>query len=185
MTVLVIFQMVFFIVFFIIISTLFKNVSKNASKRKINIKYQQINSHYRPETFNRTAPPKLYQNDSNSQMTMSDDHNHAYEHKVEPIEEASVIEQFEERKEAYRERKQEMKENLHKSSYSKIEESIASSNGGRYKDMHMPYGRNGENGALVGDNEVSIACAYCGAVNIVPASRRTAFACHFCRQELQ
>ena len=65
-------------------------------------KYQTINSHYSQQTLNGTA----------MNMPNNGGHTHAYEHKVQPIGEASVHERFEDRKEAYIERKQQMNQEL-------------------------------------------------------------------------
>lgn len=152
-------------------------------------KYKTINSHYSNETLNGTGGNQVSQRMASSkdkdQTPYGTDHNHAYEHKVEPIKEATVINTFEDRKEAYRERKKEIKADLHKTSYSKAEESLKAK---EYKktntDNLLDYGKNGDNSSPIGAYEERIKCNYCGAINIVPRSRSKALKCYFCRQEV-
>lgn len=159
-------------------------------------KYQTINSHYSPETLKgnnvqNTASKDeygmpmqpAYNGTFRTDYAANDDHNHAYEHKVEPIEEASVHELFEERKQAYRERKAEMKADLPKTSYSQVEAKL-NKNASKYREVQGVFAKNGDNGAIAGRNEELIACTYCGAKNIRPRSRSVAYKCYFCRQEL-
>ncbi len=118
-----------------------------------------------------------------SYVPTRNDHDHAYEHKVEPIVEVSVHERVEERKEAYLERKQQMREDLPKTSYSKMEEA---SNGYVVNDYcqksYNNYGSNGDTAPAYSSNEETIICKYCGAQNIVPKSRTKEYNCYFCRE---
>ena len=135
---------------------------------------------------NGTANPKRYStiNSHYSQQTLNgSDHNHAYEHKVQPIEEASVHERFEDRKEAYIERKQQMKADLPKTSYSKMEEmnkGYVMNNSSQ--NSYNNYGQNGDVASAGSSYEENITCKYCGAQNIVPKSRTKAYNCYFCRE---
>ena len=142
-------------------------------------KYKTINSHYSPQTLN-----GVNGNAGNTVNQPNNDHQHAYEHKVEPIEEATVIDMFEDRKEAYIEKKKQMKADLPKSSYSETQDKIKQSNSGMYREVQGEYGRNGDMSVATSPYEVSVNCKYCGAVNIVPASRNKAYKCYFCRQEI-
>ena len=120
----------------------------------------------------------------NSAQNQEQAHNHAYEHKVEPIDEASVHDLFEDRKEAYRERKAQMKADLPKTSYSEVKEKIKASNSGKYREIQRNSAKNGDNGCVPGSGETSIKCEYCGANNIVPHSRNIKYNCYFCREEI-
>ena len=138
-------------------------------------KYQTINSHYSQQTLNGTA----------NNMNYNGGHTHAYEHKVQPIEEASVHERFEERKEAYIERKQQMKADLPKTSYSKMEEANKNYNTNSYSNNgYNTYGANGDNATVTTAYDEKITCKYCGAENIVPRSRSKKYNCYFCREEI-
>ena len=138
-------------------------------------KYQTINSHYSQQTLNGTA----------NNMNYNGGHTHAYEHKVQPIEEASVHERFEDRKEAYIERKQQMKADLPKTSYSKMEEANKNYNTNSYSNNgYNTYGANGDNATVTTAYDEKITCRYCGAENIVPRSRSKKYNCYFCREEI-
>ena len=138
-------------------------------------KYQTIKSHYSQQTLNGPA----------NNMNYNGGHTHAYEHKVQPIEEASVYERFEERKEAYIERKQQMKADLPKTSYSKMEEANKSYNTNSYSNNgYNTYGANGDNATVTTAYDEKITCKYCGAENIVPRSRSKKYNCYFCREEI-
>ena len=138
-------------------------------------KYQTINSHYSQQTLNGTA----------TNMNNNGGHTHAYEHKVKPIGEASVHERFEDRKEAYIERKQQMKADLPKTSYSKMEEANKSFNATSYStNGYNTYGLNGDMASVTSGYEEKVTCTYCGAENIVPRSRTKKYNCYFCREEI-
>lgn len=138
-------------------------------------KYQTINSHYSQQTLNGTA----------TNMNNNGGHTHAYEHKVQPIGEASVHERFEDRKEAYIERKQQMKADLPKTSYSKMEEANKSFNATSYSaNGYNTYGLNGDMASVTSGYEEKVTCTYCGAENIVPRSRTKKYNCYFCREEI-
>ena len=138
-------------------------------------KYQTINSHYSQQTLNGTA----------MNMPNNGGHTHAYEHKVQPIGEASVHERFEDRKEAYIERKQQMKADLPKTSYSKMEEANKNFNTTTYSSNgYNTYGINGDNASVTSAYEEKVTCKYCGAENIVPRSRNKKYNCYFCREEI-
>ena len=138
-------------------------------------KYQTIHSHYSQQTLNGTA----------TNMNNNGGHTHAYEHKVQPIGEASVHERFEDRKEAYIERKQQMKADLPKTSYSKMEEANKSFNATSYStNGYNTYGLNGDMASVTSGYEEKVTCTYCGAENIVPRSRTKKYNCYFCREEI-
>ena len=138
-------------------------------------RYSTINSHYSQQTLNGNASGIFVSNNGG--------HTHAYEHKVQPIEEASVIERFEDRKEAYIERKQQMKADLPKTSYSKMEEINNGYGNNVYNtNSYNNYGQNGDMASVSNRNEENIICKYCGANNIVPVSRTKAYNCYFCRE---
>ena len=137
-------------------------------------KYQTINSHYSQQTLNGTA----------TNVANNGGHTHAYEHKVQPIGEASVHERFEDRKEAYIERKQQMKADLPKTSYSKMEEANRGYNTTAYAGTYNNYGGNGDNVAVTSSYDEKVTCKYCGAENIVPRSRSKKYNCYFCREEI-
>ncbi|MBQ9699079.1 MAG: hypothetical protein IJV71_00465 [Lachnospiraceae bacterium] len=203
----VMFMLVFFVVFFgifgSVIYRMIKGVKTTSQVTRTIIdttradsqsgKYSTINSHYSQETLNGTrgqgpagdSTPiqPVYNGTFRTDYAVNEDHNHAYEHKVEPIEEATVHELFEERKQAYRERKAEMKADLPKTSYSEVEAKVKKSSS-KYRDVQGVFAKNGDNGAMVAGNEMLISCDYCGAKNIVPRSRSTAYKCYFCRQEV-
>lgn len=165
-------------------------------------KYKTINSHYSPETLHKNT--EIVQNSQQKPVTqsplagqfvskntavnvrddMTNDHNHAYEHKVEPINEASVHEKFEDRKEAYRERKAQMKADLPKTSYSEVEAKLKESNGGKYRNVRRNTAKNGDNGYVPNRSEQAVKCSNCGAVNIVPWDRNIKYSCYFCREEV-
>lgn len=157
-------------------------------------KYKTINSHYSQATLQGTANAKRNLQQSQVQQSplagqfvansTTDEHNHAYEHKVEPIEEATVHEKFEDRKEAYRERKAQMKADLPKTSYSQVEQKIKSSNGGKYRNIQRNAARNGDNGDMPNRSEKAVKCSYCGANNIIPWKANVKYSCYFCREEL-
>ena len=143
-------------------------------------RYSTINSHYSQQTLNGNGAGTFIPNNGG--------HTHAYEHKVQPIEEASVIERFEDRKEAYIERKQQMKADLPKTSYSKREEiNNGYGNNGYVNNSYNTngynnYGQNGDMASVSNRNEELVTCKYCGANNIVPVSRTKAYNCYFCRE---
>lgn len=138
-------------------------------------RYSTINSHYSQQTLNGNGSGTFIPNNGG--------HTHAYEHKVQPIEEASVIERFEDRKEAYIERKQQMKADLPKTSYSKMEEmNNGYVNNGYNLNDYDNYGQNGDMTSVGNSHEETIICKYCGANNIVPISRTKAYNCYFCRE---
>lgn len=140
-------------------------------------RYSTINSHYSQQTLQGTG----FGNNTNAPYNGG--HTHAYEHKVEPIGEATVHEIFEDRKEAYRERKQMMKADLPKTSYSKMEESGLNNISNSYSDTtYNSYGTNGDVNSATGYNEENVTCKYCGAVNILPISRTKEYKCYFCRE---
>lgn len=129
---------------------------------------------------------KNMSNDHNNEINQ--DHNHAYEHKVEPIEEASVHDLFEERKEAYRERKAQMKADLHKSSYSEAEEKEQAQCKSENNGIIRKAAKCGDNGYMPNRSEEKKNCPYCGAINIVPwewrPDKKEVYSCYFCRQDL-
>jgi hypothetical protein len=140
-------------------------------------RYSTINSHYSQQTLQGTGVG------NGTNAPYNGGHTHAYEHKVEPIGEATVHEIFEDRKEAYRERKQMMKADLPKTSYSKMEESGLNYTSNSYSDTtYNNYGTNGDVNSASGYNEESVTCKYCGAVNILPKSRTKEYNCYFCRE---
>lgn len=157
-------------------------------------KYKTINSHYSQATLQGTVNSKG--NVQSSQIQKSplagqfvasnavNEHNHAYEHKVEPIDEATVHDMFEDRKEAYRERKAQMKADLPKTSYSQVEQKIKSSNDGKYRNIQRNSALNGDNGYIPNRSEKTIKCSYCGANNIIPWNANVKYSCYFCREEL-
>lgn len=169
---------IYFAVFaYAIIHAIIKSAGRRGN-RNID-KYRTINSHYSQSTLNPTAKAQ-----PKTKVIDMSDHNHAYEHKVEPIEEATVMDMFDDRKEAYREKKKQMKANLHKSSYSETQNQIKQSAGTKYRNIHRPYGKNGDNGERPAAGEIAHKCQYCGAVNIIPASGNQRYSCYFCRQEI-
>lgn len=202
-------ELIFLGVFvYIIISAVKINSSKRSNNRSGNTnvpyqnrttqgrpdKYRTINSHYSQATLQgagnsrrNVQKDKAKSSDMSKQPTASDtvnSHNHSYEHKVEPIDEASVHEMFEDRKEAYRERKAQMKADLHKSSYSEVEQKLKSSNGGKYREIHRNSAKNGDNGYMPNRSEQAVRCSYCGANNIIPRNANVKYNCYFCREEL-
>lgn len=147
-------------------------------------KYKNINSHYSQSTLNGN---KMQQSPLAGQFVPNgavSNHNHAYEHKVEPIDEVSVHEKFEDRKEAYRERKAQMKADLPKTSYSQAEQANKSSNARPYQSIHRNAAKNGDNGYFPNRSEKAIKCGYCGATNIIPWNANVKYNCYFCREEL-
>lgn len=193
---------------YIIISAVKTNSSKRANNRSSNVnvpyqnrtmqgrpdKYRTINSHYSQATLQGAGNSRRNVHKGKTESTtMSqqlaasgnvNDHNHSYEHKVEPIEEATVHELFDDRKEAYRERKAQMKADLHKSSYSEVEQRLKSSNGGKYREIHRNAAKNGDNGCMPDRGEKAVRCSYCGANNIIPLNANVKYNCYFCREEL-
>lgn len=162
-------------------------------------RYSTINSHYSQATLkgnsnysnsnqkNGRTVTKPKQSPLAGQFVAdnaANSHNHAYEHKVEPIDEASVHELSEDRKEAYRERKAQMKADLPKTSYSQTEQKIKSSNGGQYRNVHRNSAKNGDNGYMPNRSEKAVKCSYCGANNIIPWNANVKYSCYFCREEL-
>lgn len=158
-----------------------KNYNQNR-RPTINVgnKYNTINSHYSDATLNGTGNRAAGQVKNGGNVN----HQHAYEHKVEPVDEASVMDMHEERKEAYLEKKRQMKEDLPKSSYSEAQNRVLNTNGGAYRDVNREYGRNGDNGTVPSPYETAVKCPYCSAVNLVPSSRNKKYSCYFCRQEI-
>ncbi len=166
------------------------DINSNISSNKSKVRQSPMAGQFIPDgesTNNGQNSNKRYST-NNSQYNQGNkqdqDHNHAYEHKVEPIEEASVHDLFEDRKEAYRERKAQMKADLPKTSYSEVEKRIKSSNGGKYKKVQRNSARNGDNGYAPTRSESAIKCKYCGAINIVPCKRNITYSCYFCREEI-
>lgn len=140
-------------------------------------RYSTINSHYSQQTLQGIGAG------NGTNAPYNGGHTHAYEHKVEPIGEATVHELFEDRKEAYRERKQMMKADLPKTSYSKMEESGLGYTSNTYtENSYNNYGTNGDINSVSSHYEENITCKYCGAVNIVPVSRTKEYNCYFCRE---
>ena len=138
-------------------------------------RYSTINSHYSQQTMNG--------NGTGTFIPINSGHTHAYEHKVQPIVEATVHERFEDRKEAYIERKQQMKADLPKTSYSKMEAANTTHTSNSYtQSQYHNYGTNADMVSGAGRNEENIKCKYCGAENIVPRSRTKAYNCYFCRE---
>ena len=158
------------------------NANQNARRTgNVGDRYSTINSHYSNATLSGSIGNINIKKTSNNG---DPNHQHAYEHKVTPVDEASVINMHEERKEAYMEKKRQRKEELPKSSYSETQNVVLASNGGAYRDVNREYGKNGDNGTMPMRNEEAVRCPYCNAVNIVPASRRKTYSCYFCRQEV-
>lgn len=157
-------------------------------------KYKPITSHYSQATLRGTGKSNTNAIKVGAKVSPMDGtfiankeidtHDHVYEHKVKPIDEASVHERFEERKENYRERKAQMKADLPKTSYSEVEEKINSSNGGRYRSARRNSAKNGDNGWIPNESEKSMKCSYCGANNIIPCNASVKYNCYFCREEL-
>ena len=185
------FELLFFGVFIFVVVRSVKNTTKrvNNGNWQNNSPYQNNvpNQSYKPQ-----GQPNKYStiNSHYSQATLqgktntANDHNHAYEHKVAPIDEATVHEKFEDRKEAYRERKAQMKADLPKTSYSQVEQKIKSSNSGQYRNVHRNSAKNGDNGYMPTRSEKAVKCSYCGANNIVPWNANVKYSCYFCREEL-
>lgn len=189
------FNIVFFVVFvgfiFLFFYRLIKAGSSSANRNydqnrrptntnNVGNKYNTINSHYSNETLN----GKGNRASGHVRNGGNVNHQHAYEHKVAPVDEASVMDMHEERKEAYLEKKRQMKEDLPKSSYSETQNRVLSTNEGAYRDVNREYGRSGDNGTMPSPYETAVKCPYCSAVNIVPSSRNKKYSCYFCRQEI-
>ena len=153
---------------------------------------------YNPNTFNNQNG---YNNQLNNQYNMNQNvnnqaaynattnanagHNHAYEHKVTPIQEASVIEKSEDRKEAYLDRKQQMKADLPKTSYSRMEAMDQTQSSASYtSSAGGHFGYSSDSMMQVSPSQERVICKNCGAENIVPASRSTAYSCYFCKETL-
>lgn len=140
-------------------------------------RYSTINSHYTQQTLNGKGV--------GSYVPSNGGHTHAYEHKVEPIGEATVHGLFENRKEAYMERKQQIKADLPKSSYSKIDEfNNGYTNSSYTQAPYNNYGKNGDMASVTSQYDEKIMCKYCGAENIVPKSRTKEYKCYFCREQI-
>lgn len=195
MTIFFIVEAIFPIMFIIIISVIITSVSKNIRRNTAAYRNQQYqngnyNGQYNSKAPHGTGRPNKYKtiNSHYSQATLqgktNDDHNHAYEHKVEPIEEATVHELFEDRKEAYRERKAQMKAELPKTSYSEDASNNKILKSENYTGMSRNTAKNGDNGYMPNRSEKAIKCSYCSAMNIVPWNAKEKYSCYFCREEL-
>lgn len=113
-------------------------------------------------------------------------HNHAYKHKVEPIDKATVVKN--------RENTDKTEDNKD-SSMNLWDESIDNSLNSKLSQYRMENktkddmkknnrlaGKNGDNGYMPQANEEQIKCDYCGALNILPAYRNGEYTCYFCRE---
>lgn len=172
--------------FLVMIVSVLASVNKKANK-KVNSgvnstdmsnndkRYSTINSHYKQGTLDGVGSNNSGRNINRN--TNNNTHTHSYEHKVAPITEATVIEQSEDRREAYESRKKQMKEDLPKSSYSMDGTK-------NHRNDYREYGKNGDNGNVPLRGETMIICSYCGANNILPANRRKNYNCYFCRQDI-
>ena len=84
------------------------NANQNARRTgNVGDRYSTINSHYSNATLSGSIGNINIKKTSNNG---DPNHQHAYEHKVTPVDEASVINMHEERKEAYMEKKRQRKE---------------------------------------------------------------------------
>ena len=153
------------IIFIIIIYTVTKN-AKNTSKPT----QQQPKAHV-------NKPVNTVQKNNNS-------HNHAYQHKVQPMEQATVhevrsqrIQEYMEKQEAQEERRQERAKEVNSSS---VDGKV--NNG--YSRGRYPSAKNGDNGTVPNRSEKCIVCGYCGAKNIVPWSGSKKYSCYFCREDI-
>ena len=142
------------------------------------------NQYSQPYTTNQSMNNQAYYN-TNATTNVNAGHDHAYEHKVAPIVEASVMDKFEDRKEAYLDRKQQMKADLPKTSYSKMEELNNMKSSASYEiNVNAQVGKSSNAVLQMNDGQEKVTCKNCGAENIVPASRSTAYSCYFCKEVL-
>ena len=147
----------------------------------INNQNNQNNQTY----YNQTQSAVGYYAAQQTTANMNNDHNHAYEHKVAPIEEVSVLDKFEDRKEAYLERKEQMRADLPKTSYSKMEEAgMANYKPSFEADRNVQVAKSSNSVLQMNDQQEKLICKNCGAENIVPTSRATAYNCYFCKETL-
>lgn len=121
-------------------------------------------------------------NNATNNLNNNYGHNHAYEHKVAPIIEASVLDKLDDRREAYFDKKQQMREDLPKTSYSKMEE--INTKGSYELNVNAQVGKSSNSVLQVNNDQERIICKNCGAENIVPASRSTTYSCYFCKETL-
>jgi len=128
-------------------------------------------------------------------------HTHAYEHKVEPIRQATVV----------REQREAVRASLRgegnesggtaqgETSSTGWEKSISDTLNDRLAEYRVENikqkrkkqaevvrnaGRNGDNGYIPQNDEQAVKCGYCGANNILPRYRNKVYTCYFCREEL-
>lgn len=161
----------------------------NQNGYNVNQPYNMNQNGYNANQYNQpynTNQKISYQVDYSANNNVNDNvntgHDHAYEHKVAPIVEASVLDKYEERKEAYFDRKQQMREDLPKTSYSKMEEFNSKSS---YElNVNAQVGKSSNSVLQMNNEQEKIACKNCGAENIVPASRSIAYSCYFCKETL-
>lgn len=193
------------VIFVVIIAIVIKSIKSNGNAKYGNRNGQpyNMNQYNQPYNMNQngqlygmnqyTAPYNMnqnqnfngapYYNSSQSVSVVDDNHNHTYSHKVEPIEEASVHTLAEERKEAYLDRKQQMKEDLPKTSYSKMEEmNIVQSDNLSISNAGTQVDENSNAAWQMNDQHEKVICKNCGAENLVPRIRNTAYSCYFCKE---
>lgn len=144
------------------------------------------NQYSQPYNTNQSLNNQAYYNaNTTTSANVNGGHDHAYEHKVAPIVEASVMDKFEDRKEAYLDRKQQMKADLPKTSYSKMEELNDMKSSSSYEiNVNAQVGKSSNAVLQMNDSQEKLVCKNCGAENIVPASRSTAYSCYFCKEVL-
>lgn len=179
-----------FIIFIVIFIIIIRSTNKSKQNRMKSDNYSDT----MPDKYNRNSVNLNLQNQpqkptraeqylkdhpyATKQQRMSppsgkgDVHNHAYQHKVEPIDsidvsedEDSTIAQLMEKREEKNER-QEREDRMHD-----------------YKDRHAA--KNGDREDNVSGNERVIVCSYCGARNIISRSSRQRYTCYFCREEIR
>lgn len=124
------------------------------------------------------------QNTVNTAPKNNSAHNHTYQHKVQPITQASVhqersqrMQEYQAKQQAQEAKRQEREKELNTSS---VDGKI---NNGYSRGRH-PSAKNGDNGSMPNRSEKCIVCGYCGAKNIVPWSTSQKYSCYFCREDI-
>lgn len=129
------------------------------------------------------------------------EHDHAYVHKVQPVDEATVVK---ERREAEKQSggsvgsvqmTLDLEEDNSLDTSSSWDDSIdktlakyrreneSKKRNDAYRPERRLVGRNGDYGATPNNNEMMVKCGYCGAINILPRHRQPGYSCYFCREQ--
>ena len=114
---------------------------------------------------------RIMENARKSAEEKKEEHDHAYVHKVEPIDTVSVVDSEDTTIAQLRSKRAESDRRQEIDKYKT-----------RYADRNAA--KNGDRIEQLSSNETFKICSYCGAKNIVPRHISSTYTCYFCREEL-